>query len=55
MRIEAVPSIQGEQTVRTLLKTNQILQRLLKSMPISSLRIFFWIPRAAEIVNLMYG
>ena len=33
MRFEFVYSLQGEKTVRILLKTNQILQRLLKSMP----------------------
>ena len=34
-------SIQGEQAVRTLLKTENILKRLLKSKPESSSRIFF--------------
>ena len=43
-RNDFLSSIQGEQTVRTLLKTENILQRLFKSMPTSSSRTFFWIP-----------
>ena len=38
MRIDFLSSLQGEQTVRTLPKTNQMLQRLLKSMPKPSRR-----------------
>ena len=38
VRIDFLSSLQGEQTVRTLPKTNQILQRLLKSMPKPSRR-----------------
>ena len=38
MTTEAVLSLQGEKTVRTLPKTNQMLQRLLKSMPKPSRR-----------------
>ena len=44
VRNDFLYSIHGEQVVRTLLKTENILQRLLKSMPTSSSRIFFWIP-----------
>ena len=33
VRFEAVSCLQGEKTVRTLLKTNQILKRVLKTMP----------------------
>ena len=43
-RNDFLPSIQGEQAVRTLLKTENNLQRHLKSMPTPSSRIFFWIP-----------
>ena len=38
VRIDFLSSLQGEQTVRTLPKTNQMLQRLLKSMPKPSRR-----------------
>ena len=40
-RNDFLSSIQGEQAVRTLLKTENILKRLLKSKPESSSRIFF--------------
>ena len=43
-RNDFLSSIQGEQTVRTHLQTENILQRLLKSMPKLLSRIFFWIP-----------
>ena len=33
VRFEAVSCLQGEKAVRTLLKTNLILKRLLKTMP----------------------
>ena len=38
VRIDFVSSIQGGKTVRALLKSNQILQKLLKSMPKPSRR-----------------
>ena len=40
-RNDFLSSIQGEQAVRALLKTENILKRLLKSKPESSSRIFF--------------
>ena len=43
-RNDFLSSIQGEQAVRALLKTENILKRLLKSKPESSSRIFFQIP-----------
>ena len=43
-RNHALSSLQGEKTLRTLPKIENILQRLIKSMPKPSSRIFFWIP-----------
>ena len=43
-RNDFLSSIHDEQTVRTHLQTENILQRLLKRMSKSSSRIFFWIP-----------